>query len=163
MHGKVKARFVGTLMLDEQLPSVRTLAFATGTIGGFLIAVSAQVLLGHTNVELAAMWHDLLIGSPVQIRSAFAWWLIAGTALIGGFLCAAVTRFLLTNWWPLRVLRWILGAAIVAGLGVVGHVASEVASDPAELDSAAYMAANLSGMVASLITASVGAFFAARR
>jgi hypothetical protein len=145
-------------MQEEQLPPVRTLSFTTGTLGGFLVAVSAQVLLSQTHFDLAAMWYDLF-AATVQIRSALAWWLIAGTALAGGFLAAAVTRFLLMNWWPLRLLRWILGAVIVAGLGAVGHVASE----PAELDSAAYVAANLSGMVAALLAASVGAFFAARR
>jgi hypothetical protein len=72
---------------------------------------------------------------------------------------AAVTRFLLTNWWPLRLLRWISGTVLVAGLAAVGHMASE----PAEIDSAAYMAANLSSMTASVLAASVGAFFAARR
>src|ERR1700736_158908 len=55
------------LMLEEQLPSVRTLSFASGTIGGFLVAVSAQVMLGHMNVEMAAMWHDLLASSAIQI------------------------------------------------------------------------------------------------
>jgi hypothetical protein len=84
---------------------------------------------------------------------------LAGTALVGGFVVAAVTRFLLTNWWPLRLLRWILGAAIVAGLGVVAHIASE----PPEMDSAASLLTNLSGMAAALLVASVGAFFAARR
>ena len=145
-------------MLEEQRPSVRTLSFATGAIGGFLVAASAQVLLGQTHLELTAMWRDLF-AATMQIRSALAWWLIAGTALVGGFLAAAVTRFLLMNWWPLRLLRWILGAVIVAGLAAVGHMASA----PAEIDSAAYVAANLSAMVAALLAASVGAFFAARR
>jgi hypothetical protein len=147
------------LMLEEQLPSVRTLSFASGTIGGFLVAVSAQVMLGHMNVEMAAMWHDLLASSAIQIRSALLWWVLAGTALVGGFVAAAVARFLLTNWWPLRLLRWVLGAAIVAGLGAVGHVASQ----PPEIDSAAYVAANLSSIAASLLAASVGASFAAWR
>jgi hypothetical protein len=146
-------------MVEQQLPSVRTLSLASGAIGGFLVAVSAQVLLGRMNVELATMWHDLFASSTAQIKSALAWWMIAGTAFVGGFMASAVTRFLLMNWWPLRSLRWILGTAIVAGLGAVGHVASE----PAQLDSAAFVAANLSVMVASLLAASVGAFFAARR
>jgi hypothetical protein len=146
------------MMLEEQRPSVRTLSLATGAIGGLLVATSAQVVLSRMNVELAAMWHDLLASSAVQIRSALVWWLLVGTALVGGFVAAAVTRVLLTNWWPLRLLRWIIGAALVAGLAVVGHAASE----PPEIDSAAYLAANLSTMAASLLAALVGAFFAAR-
>jgi hypothetical protein len=160
MHGKIEAYVPGKLLvLDEQASSVRTLALASGTIGGFLVAASAQVLLFHKNIELATMWQDLFASSTVQIRSALAWWLLAGTALIGGFVVAAATRFLITNWWPLRLLRWILGAALVAGLAAVGHAASQ----PAAIDSAAYLAANLSSMTASVLAASVGAFFAARR
>jgi hypothetical protein len=156
---EVEVRVLGNFMLEEQLPSVRTLALATGTVGGFLIAISVQVLLGQMNFELAAMLRDLFASSTVQVKSALAWWMIAGTALVGGFLAAALTRFLLTSWWPLRLLRWILGAAMVAGLGAVAHVASE----PVELDSAAFVAVNASGMVAALLAAGVGAFFAARR
>src|SRR3981081_2509630 len=107
MDGIVEARVPGNLM-EDQRPAVRTLSLATGTIGGFLVAACAQVMLGQTHFDLAAMWQDML-AATVQIKSALAWWLIAGTALVGGFLAAAVTRFLLTNWWPLRLLRWILG------------------------------------------------------
>src|SRR5579872_6275686 len=141
-------------MYEEQLPSVRLLSFATGAFGGALVAVSAQVVGGRLNVELAAMWNDLFANSAMQLRSALIWWVIVVTALIGGFTAAGVTRFLLTNWWPLRLLRWILGAALVAGLGAVGHAASETP----KIDSAAYIAANLSAMAAALLAASVGAF-----
>jgi hypothetical protein len=147
------------LMQDEQRRSVRALSLAAGTIGGFLIAALALILLGHMNIELAAVWRDLFVTSTAHIQSAMAWWLMAGTALAGGFAAAAATRFLMLSWWPLRSLRWIAGACIVAGLGVAGHVAAE----PTDLDAAAHVAANLSGMVASLIAACVGAFFAARR
>ena len=146
-------------MQDEQTPSVRMLALATGTIGGFLIALTAQILLGRINVEVEAVWHDLVVTSTAHIKSALAWWLIAGTALAGGFLAAAAARFLMLNWWPLRGPRWVLGAAMVAGLAAVGHVASE----PSDLDAAVHVAANVAGMLASLIAACLGAFFAARR
>jgi hypothetical protein len=79
------------LRLEEQLPSVRTLSLATGTIGGFLVAESALVLLGHMNLEMAEMWHDLFTAAQVHMRSALIWWLMAGTALVGGFVTAALT------------------------------------------------------------------------
>jgi hypothetical protein len=60
--------------------------------------------------------------------------------------------------WPLRLARWIIGAAIVAWFGFVGAMAPE----PTGLDPAAHFAAALFGMGASLI-ASCLAFFAARR
>lgn len=146
-------------MQEKQSPSVRMLALTTGTIGGFLVAFSAQILLGHMNVEVEAAWHNLFVTSTVQIKSALAWWLIAGAALAGGFLAAAASQFLMLNWWPLRGPRWVLGAAMVAALAAVGHVASEVS----DLDAAAHVAGNVAGMSASLVTACLGAFFAARR
>jgi hypothetical protein len=145
--------------MQDEKPSVRMLALATGTIGGFLAALTVQILLGHMNVEVEAVWHDLFVTSTAQIKSALAWWLIAGTALASGFITAAVARFLMLNWWPLRWPRWVLGIATVAGLAAVGHVASE----PSDLDATAHVAANVAGMIAALISACLGAFFAARR
>jgi len=146
-------------MQDDQRPSVRLLALATGTIGGFLVALAVQILLGRMNVDIEAVWHDLFVASTIHVRSALAWWLIAGTALAGGFIAAAAARFLMLNWWPLRGLRWVLGAAMVAGLAAVGQVASE----PSGLDAAAHVAANVAAMAAALISACLGAYFAARR
>jgi hypothetical protein len=146
-------------MQEEQKLSLRMLALSSGTIAGFLIAVSALVMLGHTSVALATMWRDLFVSSTAQVKSALAWWLIAGTALVGGFLAAAMTRFLIVNWWPLRLPRWILGTIMVAGLVAVGRFATE----PNELDAATRVASSLSGMMAALVAAGVGAFFAARR
>ena len=161
MHGKVDSYVRGKPILDDQGLSVRTLALATGTIGGVLVAASAQFLLFHKNIELATMWHDLFATSTVQIRSALAWWLLAGTALVGGFWWRRRRRDSCspTGGRSMRLPRWILGTVLVAGLAAVGHMASE----PAEIDSADYLAANLSAMTASLLAASVGAFFAARR
>src|ERR1700687_194883 len=104
-------------MQEEQRRSVRALSLAAGTIGGFLIAVSALILLGHMNIELAAVWRDLFVTPTADILSALACCRMPGTALAGGFAAAAVTRFLMLSWWPLRSLRWIAGACIVAGLG----------------------------------------------
>jgi hypothetical protein len=150
MHGAVET---------DLGPAVRMLALATGTIGGFLTAVTVQILLWHTNVEIGAGWRDLFVDANAQMRSALAWWLIAGTALVSGFIAAAIARFLMLNWWPLRWPRWIAGIALVAGLAAVGDIAAE----PTEVEAPAYVIANLAGMTVGLITACLGAFFAARR
>jgi hypothetical protein len=145
-------------MQDDQRP-VRVLALATGMIGGLLTALTVQIVLGRTNIEIWAAWHDLFVTATAQLRSALAWWLIAGTALVAGFIAAALARFLMTNWWPLRWLRWIVGAGAVAGLAAIGRVAVE----PTALDAGTFVAANLASMTVSLATACLGAFFAARR
>ena len=108
-------------MEQEVRPSVRLLSFATGVIAGSLAAIAAQIYLARMNVELATAWHDLFVAWSAQFKSALAWWLVAGTALIAGYIAAALTRFLMLHWWPLRPLRWIAGAAIVAALAVIGR------------------------------------------
>src|SRR5580700_4871892 len=80
-----KPRMHGAVETDLG-PAVRMLALATGTIGGFLTAVTVQILLWHTNVEIGAGWRDLFVDANAQMRSALAWWLIAGTALVSGFI-----------------------------------------------------------------------------
>lgn len=149
----------GAKMQEEHGRVVRILALATGTVCGLLVTLTLQVVLGHLNVEFNSMWHNLFASPTAQARSAMAWWLIAGTALVAGFITAAIARFLMLNWWPLRGPRWVLGAAIVVGLAAVGHMASE----PSEFDATAHVAAGVAGMTVAMLTACLGAFFAARR
>jgi hypothetical protein len=145
-------------MEQEDKPSVRLLSFATGVIGGTLAAIAAQIYLAGMKVELATAWHDLFVTWTAQFKSALAWWLVAGTALIFGYIAAALTRFLMLHWWPLRVLRWIAGAGIVATLAAIGHAAGGSAS----ADTASHVGASLLGGVLAMLTAMIGAGFGAR-
>jgi hypothetical protein len=146
-------------MPDNQHAWVRTLALGTGTISGVLVAQALQIVLSRTNLHISAAWHDLFSAQAAQLRLAVAWWLIAATALISGFVASAIARYLMLNFWPLRRTRWIAGSGLVAALAVVGGIANE----PAGLDPGTYVAANLAGMTVALVTAGLGAFFAARR
>src|SRR5271167_927189 len=145
-------------MKQEDKPSVRRFSFATGVIAGMLAAIGAQIFLARMNVELAAAWHDLFVALTVQFKSALAWWVVAGTALVFGYIAAAVTRFLMLHWWPLRVLRWIAGAGIVAALAAIGHGAGATAS----ADTASHVGASLLGGALAMLTAMIGAGFGAR-
>ena len=107
--------------MKQELTAVRLLAFATGIIAGTLAAFAAQIYLAHLNIELATAWRDLFVTWKAQTKSAFAWWTMALVALVVGYIAAAMTQFMMLHWWPLRVLRWIAGAAIVAALAVIGH------------------------------------------
>ena len=121
--------------------------FFTGVIGGMLAAIAVQIYLAGMNV-------DMLV-TPTGRSTALAWWLVAGTALIVGYIAAAVTRFLLHRW-PLRTLRWIAGAGIVAALAAVGQAAGPSAS----ADAASHVGASLLGGLAMLM-AMIGASFGA--
>jgi hypothetical protein len=116
--------------MEQDKPSVRLLSFFTGVIAGTLAAIAAQIYLAGMKVALATAWHDLFVTWTAQFKSALAWWLVAGTALIVGYIAAAVTRFLMLHWWPLRMLRWIAGAGIVAALAAIGHAAIRQAPMP---------------------------------
>jgi hypothetical protein len=117
--------------MEQELTAVRLLAFATGIIAGTLAAFAAQLYLAHLGIELATAWRDLFVSWKAETRSAFAWWTMALVALIVGYIAAALTRFMMLHWWPLRVLRWIAGAAIVAALAWIGHMAGAAGSPDA--------------------------------
>ena len=78
-------------MQQEVRPSVRLLSFSTGVIAGSLAAIGAQIYLARMNVQLATAWHDLFVAWSAQFKSALAWWLVAGTALIAGYIAAALS------------------------------------------------------------------------
>jgi hypothetical protein len=145
-------------MQQDDKPSVRLLCFATGVIAGILAAIAAQIYLARMNVELATAWHDLFVTWSAQFKSALAWWVVAGTALISGYLAAAMTRFMMLHWWPLRVLRWIAGAAIVVELAAIGHAAGATVG----ADAASHVGASLLGGLLAMVTAAIGAGFGAR-
>jgi hypothetical protein len=145
-------------MEQKDKPSVRLLSFATGVISGTLAAIAAQIYLAGMKIELATAWHDLFVTSTAPFKSALAWWLVAGTALIFGYIAAAVTRFLMLHWWPLRTLRWIAGAGIVAALAAIGHPAGTSVS----ADAASQVGASLLGGLLAMLTATIGAGFGAR-
>jgi hypothetical protein len=144
--------------MKQEQTAVRLLAFATGIIAGTLAAFAAQIYLAHINIELATAWRDLFVTWQAQTKSAFAWWTMALVALVIGYVAAAMTQFMMLHWWPLRVLRWIAGATIVAALTVIGHEAGAAGSP----DAGAQVGASLLGAVFAMSTATIGSGFSTR-
>jgi hypothetical protein len=146
-------------MQQEDKVTVRRLARATGVIAGTLAALAIQIYLARLNVELAMAWHDLFVTWTAQIKSALAWWGVALIALIVGYVAAALTTFMMLHWWPLRLLRWICGTAIVVELAIIGHAAGAATSADAGL----HVGASLAAAVLAMVTATIGAGFGARK
>jgi hypothetical protein len=146
-------------MQQEDKVTVRRLARATGVIAGTLAALAAQIYLARMNVELAMAWRELFVTWTAQIKSAVAWWGVALIALIVGYVAAALTTFMMLHWWPLRLLRWICGTAIVVELAIIGHAAGAATSADAGL----HVGASLAGAVLAMVTATIGAGFGARK
>jgi hypothetical protein len=137
----------------------RVLVFGTGVTCGVLAAIAVQILLGRAGVELTAVWHDLFAAQALQSRSAAALWLIAGAALVvSATVAAALSRHSLP-WVRFRLLRWLLGAAIVAVLAEIGHAANAASEGGA----GAQLAVSLAAFALAAVMAMLGAFFTVRR
>jgi hypothetical protein len=146
-------------MAQDKQPYPRTLIFAAGTTGGILVALTAQIVLVRFGLDLAAVWRELFVSRAAQMRSAFAWWIVAGFSFLGGFLIAAFAKYFSAHWWRLRVVRWIGGAIVVGALAVVGHLASA----PTGLAPAPNVVVGVTVIAASTLLAMLGAFFIVRR
>jgi len=136
----------------------RALVLVTATTCGVLAAIAVQIVLAQRGVELAGMWRGIA-GKGFHLRAASAWWMMPGAALlVGAAVAGALGRYPLP-WLGLRLLRWIVGAAIVAALAHIGHGAAMKADVSVGIHSAATFAA----VCAAALTALFGAYFAAKR
>src|SRR5262249_29373062 len=97
-----------------ELPPV--LVYVTGICCGVLGAMAVQIMLSRSGIQLVDLWRNILTAQALQIRSAGAWWLMIGSAfLVSAVVVAALSRLPLP-WLRFRLLRWLLGAAIVFAL-----------------------------------------------
>ncbi len=137
----------------------RVLVFGTSVTCGVLAGMSVQILLGRAGIDLTAVWHDLFTTRALDSRSAAALWLFAGAALVvSAVVAAALSRYSLP-WVRFRLLRWLSGAAIVAGLAEIGRSAgaASVGSPGVQL------AVGLAAFTLATVMAMLGAFFTVQR
>ena len=128
----------------QELTAVRPLASATGIIAGTLAALAGQIYLAHLNTDLAT----------INGQAAFACWTMSLVPLVIGYIAAAMTQFMMLHGWPLQLLRWIVGTAIVAALAVISHDAGAVGAP----DARTQVEVSLFGAIFAISSASVGAY-----
>lgn len=136
----------------------RSLVLVAATTCGVLAAIAAQIALAQRGIELTSIWRDL---SPRgrQLSAAGAWWMIAASGLlVGAMVAAALSRFPLP-WLRFRVIRWVLGAAIVATMAHIGHSAAAKAGVAVSI----HFVASFAAICAAALAALFGAYFAAKR
>lgn len=133
------------------------IVFAAGMTGGTLFAMAAGIVIPHFGIDLLGVWRTLFASTQAQLRSALAWWAIAGAAFVGGFVIAFVMSHF--EWLYLRFLRGVLLAAVTLGLAVLAREAPTGEG----IAPAAYVAAHLAATVLAAAMAGVGAFFGLRR
>jgi hypothetical protein len=137
----------------------RALVFGTSVTCGVLAGMSVQILLGRAGIDLTAVWHNLFATQALESRSAAALWLFAGAALVvSAIVAAALSRYSLP-WVRFRLLRWLSGAAIVAGLAEIGRSAGAASQGSA----GAQLAVGLAAFALATFMALLGAFFTVRR
>jgi hypothetical protein len=125
--------------------------------GGVMVAMVAQIWLAHRGLELMGAWQTLLHGGGRQLNAAFVWWAITGIAFVASFLIAAVASRI--SWLYLRSLRWVAAAALVLVLAAIADKAP--LSPPGA--AGAQTLATFAALLAAMLMAWFGAFFAVRR
>jgi hypothetical protein len=137
------------------------LVLVTATTCGVMAAMVAQVLLARRGIELANVWRDLVSSRGLHLRGAGAWWVMAASGfLVGAAVAGAISR-LPVPWVGFRLLRWIVGAAVVFALAHVGHSAALKAEAGGAVG--VHVAASFGALCAAALMALFGAYFAAKR
>jgi len=136
----------------------RPLIYVTSIVCGLLAAITAQVMLRRTGIELADTWNSLVSGQALQTRSVSAFWLMVGSAFLVSAVVAAALSRLPLPWHRLRALRWLLSAAIVFALAEVGHIAAVTGGHGGGVHTAMSIAA----LCAAALVALFAAYFATR-
>ena len=146
-------------MIRAQNELSRTLVYVTSMTCGVLAAISAEVLLRSTGVEIADTWRSLASGQSLQMRAISVFWLMIGSSFVVSAVVAAALSRLPPPWLQLRTLRWLASAALVFALAEVGHIAATTAGN----GSGAHAAMSMLALVAPALVALFAAYFATRR
>jgi hypothetical protein len=136
---------------SDELP--RFLLFATAMTCGLLIAMGAYNVAGGSGFDVSSI--PGLGPSGSRQKSAPAWWLVAGSTLVGTFMTAVLLKyaFLLP-----RVLRWILVGAFTVGLAIAGRMAVP----PEDVSAGAHVLLCLAVLGLGAVLALFGTYFALR-
>jgi hypothetical protein len=138
----------------RELPGI--LIYSAAITVGVLAALAVQIWFTHAGYDPVGIFSS----KSLQLRAAGPLWGMGGAALVAsGAIAAALSRLPLP-WRRWRIIRWILGMALVFALAHVGHLG---ASAVAEVPVGAQVAVNLGSLIVAAVLALLGAFLAARR
>jgi hypothetical protein len=135
------------------------LIYAAALTCGVLAGMALQVYLSSAGFDLAGLWENLFASGARQLRTAGPWWAIAGIAFVTSGITAAALSRLPPPWQRFRLLRWVVGAAIVLALAQIGHPSAA----PEAVGAGVNVAVNLVALVVAAVMALLGAYVAVRR
>ena len=135
------------------------LIYATALTCGVLAALALEVYLTGAGFGLASLWENFFSSGTRDLRTTGPWWGIAGLAFVAGGITAAALSRLPPPWQRFRLLRWVVGAAIVLALAQIGHPSAA----PEAVGASVNVAMNLVALVVAAVMALLGAYVAVRR
>ena len=136
----------------------KALPFLFAITGGVVLVMGLQVPLSVRGWQVADIWRDMLAGTPVNLKAAAVWWMIALAALVIGAVIARPLWLYAPPWRRNRLIRWIFGALLLAGLAHVGHSAGI----PEGVSALVYLLASTMVIIIAALMAAIGAIFAMR-
>jgi hypothetical protein len=134
----------------------RAIPLLVGTTVGVFAAFVVQAELAARDMHVASAWTQLTSGAPLHFASASVLWAIAGIGFIGGAVGGALMVRFPPPWRDFRVVRWIIGAAIIFGLALI---AGEI-EPPQDVGAGTALAANMAAIGVAGLMALLGASFA---
>jgi hypothetical protein len=140
----------------------RVAIYTTGVTCGVLAAIAVEIVMSNVGIELSGVWRNLISTRALQVRSAGAWWLMAGSAfMVSAVVVALMSRFPLP-WRRFRAFRWLLSTGVVFMLAEIGHMASTV-TRPDIRSAGTHVAVSLAALGSAALIALFGGYFAVKR
>lgn len=133
----------------------RRLILAGAMISGVLLALAVHMLGQRFGLDLGALWRAT---EPMPAAAAMAWWLIATTAFVGGYVTATLMDSAVAGQIPQRMRQFLIGLGVL-----LLAAAGQAASGPSAIPTIAGVLAGLAALVLGAIMAFCGAHFALRK
>jgi len=143
--------------MSDPVSFPQRLILAGAMTSGVLIALAVHMIVLRFDLDLGVLWRSES-GHLIPARAAMAWWLVAMTAFVGGYLAAAMMASAASGQIPPRMRQFVIAVLVLLLAG-----AGQAASGPSAIPTAAGV---LTGLIALLLGGAMafcGAHFALRK
>lgn len=135
----------------------RHLILVGAAVFGVLLALGVHILGQRFGLSLGELWTTDAPGL-IPATAAIAWWLIAATAFVGGFMTASLMHSAVSGQIPRRMRHFLIGVGVL-----LLAAAGQAASVPSAIPTVSGLLAGIVALVLGGVMAFCGAHFALRR